>query len=266
MKYLKTPEEKKSFTITTAIFVILFLLFSIFGLTYMDPPPENGIAINFGTSNVGQGEIQPTEPLKTAPQPTPSQPETSQDNDNTLTQDDDSPVTVTPKENTKPKDKPKETTKPKETKPTPSSTTTNALDAFINGKESDGKVTGGHGNDGIPGDKGDPNGDRYATSFYGSGSGNGSGTGYGLKGRNLAKKGEIVQQCGNESGKVIVQITVDRSGNVVKTQYVKGTTNTKPCVLEAAYKTAKNYKWKSDANAPETQIGWIEVNFSLGEK
>ncbi len=60
MKFLETPEEKKSFTITSVIFVILFLLFAIFGLTYMDPPPENGIAVNFGTSETGSGEIQPT--------------------------------------------------------------------------------------------------------------------------------------------------------------------------------------------------------------
>lgn len=35
----------------------------------MDPPPENGIAINFGTSDTGQGEIQPLEPVKSSPQP-----------------------------------------------------------------------------------------------------------------------------------------------------------------------------------------------------
>lgn len=267
MKFLETKEEKKSFAITSAIFVILFLLFAFLGLTYMDPPPENGIAINFGTSDVGQGEIQPTEPIKTAPTPSVSKPVSSQE-ENTLTQEDESPVVVTPKNETKPKtNTPKETPKPKTETPKPSNTTTNALDALINGPKSDGQTTGGHGDDGLPGDKGDPNGSIYANSFYGSGSGNGSGSGsgYGLSGRNLAKKGEVVQQCGNESGKVIVQITVNRNGDVIKTQYVKGTTNTTPCVLEAAYKTARNYKWKADPKAPETQIGWIEVNFKLGE-
>ena len=70
MSFLETPEEKKSFTITSVLFVILFLLFTFLGLTYMDPPPENGIAVNFGTSDVGQGEIQPTEPIQSAPQHT----------------------------------------------------------------------------------------------------------------------------------------------------------------------------------------------------
>ena len=39
-----------------------------FGMTYLDPPEEFGIAVNFGTSDVGMGDIQPTEPLKSDPQ------------------------------------------------------------------------------------------------------------------------------------------------------------------------------------------------------
>lgn len=67
MQFLETPEEKKSFAITSGIFAILLLIVLFFGLTYMDPPPENGIAVNFGSSDVGQGEIQPTEPIKSTP-------------------------------------------------------------------------------------------------------------------------------------------------------------------------------------------------------
>lgn len=267
MKFLETPEEKKSFGITTAIFVILFLLFTIFGLTYMDPPPENGIAINFGTSDVGQGEIQPTEPIKSAPQPTPSEPETSQDNDNTLTQDEDSPVSIKPTETTKPKDKPKENVKPKETKPkTPSSSTSSALDALINGPKTDGQNNSGHGNDGVPGDKGDPNGSIYANSFYGSGTGNGSGngTGWGLAGRKLAGNSKKVQDC-NEEGRVVVKVWVNRNGSVVKAERTQGTTNTNPCLVNPALETAKSFKWQPDSKAPETQIGFVVVNFKLGE-
>lgn len=268
MKFLETEEEKKSFAITSAIFVILIFLCLFLGLTYMDPPPENGIAINFGTSDVGQGEIQPTEAIQSAPQPTVSEPVTSQ-NDEILTQDEDAPVVVeTKKETKKPVEKPKEEPKPKVVEtPKPSQQTNSALSSILNGPKSDGKAQGGHGDDGLAGDKGDPNGSIYSNSFYGNGTGNGtgSGRGYGLNGRSLAKKGEKVQQCGNETGKVIVQITVNKSGDVVKTQFIKGTTNTTPCVLEAAYKTARSYKWKPDSDAPDTQIGWIEVNFTIGE-
>lgn len=266
MKFLETKEEKKSFVITSILFVILFLLFAFLGLTYMDPPPENGIAINFGTSNVGQGEIQPTQPIKNTSQPTPSEPETAH-SDNTLTQEEDSPVAVKPTENTKPKEKPKESTKPKDPKPkTPSSSTQNALDALLNGKPTDGQNNGGHGNDGIPGDKGNSNGSIYANSFYGSGSGNGSGngTGWGLAGRKLAGNNEKVQDC-NESGRVVVKVWVNRNGNVVKAERTQGTTNTNPCLVNPALETAKSFKWQPDSKAPETQIGFVVVNFSLGE-
>jgi hypothetical protein len=46
--------------------VILFILFFYLGLTSLDPPPENGIAINFGTTEFGSGNIQPTEPIQSA--------------------------------------------------------------------------------------------------------------------------------------------------------------------------------------------------------
>ena len=269
MKFLETEEEKKSFAITSAIFVILVFLCLFLGLTYMDPPPDNGIAINFGTSDVGQGEIQPTEAIQSAPQPTVSEPVTSQV-DEVLTQDEDAPVVVTPKKDTKkPTEKPKDPVKPKvETQKLPSKETNNALDALLNGKKADGTAQGGHGDDGLPGDKGDPNGSLYANSFYGNGTGNGTGsgngTGWGLAGRKLAGNTKKQQDC-NEEGKVVVKIWVNRSGNVIKAERSQGTTNTNPCLVNPALETAKSFKWQADANAPETQIGFVVINFKLGE-
>ena len=73
-----------------------------------------------------------------------------------------------------------------------------------------------------------------------------------------------MQKC-NETGTVVVQISVSRSGNVVAAKYAKGTTNTNPCLVEPAIATARKYKWQADANAPEIQTGFIVVNFKLGE-
>ena len=270
MKFLETKEEKKSFAITSGIFVVLFLLFTFLGLNYMDPPPENGIAINFGTSDVGQGEVQPTEPVKTAPQPTPVETPVKTQQDEILTQEDDSPVTVTPsREIPKPKTStPKETPKPTPEKPKPSKETSSALDALLNGPKTDGQNSGGHGNDGLPGDKGDPNGSLYANSFYGNGTGNGTGsgngTGWGLAGRKLSGNSKKMQDC-NEEGKVVVKIWVNRQGTVIRAERSQGTTNTNPCLVNPAIATAKTFKWQPDANAPETQIGFVVVNFKLGE-
>jgi hypothetical protein len=56
----------KKLSVSFVRFILLFHL----GLTSLDPPPENGIAINFGTTEFGSGNIQPTEPIQSAPQPT----------------------------------------------------------------------------------------------------------------------------------------------------------------------------------------------------
>jgi len=131
--------------------------------------------------------------------------------------------------------------------------------------KSDGTDSGSEGDDNRAGDKGQPGGDPYATSYYGSpGSGNGTG-GYGLKGRTLVNKGQEKQNC-NEAGRVVVKIVVDRNGKVISaTPGVKGTTNNSPCLLEPARKTAFLHKWNLDSGAPNQQVGFVVVNFKLGE-
>ena len=96
--------------------------------------------------------------------------------------------------------------------------------------------------------------------------GSGSGTGgYGLNGRSLVGKGKVQQDC-NEEGRVVVKITVDRNGKVIDAiPGVKGTTNNDPCLLEPAKKTAFMHKWNLDSKAPSQQIGFVVVNFKLGE-
>lgn len=266
MKYLQTEEEQKSFAITTALFVLLFILCLFLGLTYLDPPPENGIAINFGTTETGMGDKQPTEAIQSAPTPTASQ-ESAAAKEEIITQDNEEAVVI--KETKKPqkttKEATKEAVKPKPAeKPQPSKSTSDALSSLINGPKSDGKAQGGEGNDKTAGDKGSPNGDPYASAYFGSGGGTGGGRGYGLNGRKLSTSGKVVQDC-NEAGTVVIQITVNRSGNVIDARYTKGTTNTNPCLVNPAIKTAKSYKWQSDPKAPETQVGFIVVNFKLGE-
>jgi len=137
-----------------------------------------------------------------------------------------------------------------------------ALDAAINGvKNSSGSATGGEGNDSQAGDKGQLDGNPYANSYYGNGGG-GSG-GYGLRGRTLTKSGVGYEQDCNEYGIVVVKIEVDKTGTVRKaTPGVKGSTNTAPCLMAPAIKSAKSYKWNLDSKAPSKQIGFIIVKFT----
>ena len=66
MAYLDTPYKRKSAVATSLLMVLLLFIIFTFGLKYFDPPLEYGIAVNFGTSSVGSGDVQPTEPLKSA--------------------------------------------------------------------------------------------------------------------------------------------------------------------------------------------------------
>ncbi len=129
----------------------------------------------------------------------------------------------------------------------------------------DGKADGGEGDDNKAGDKGQFSGDPYAFIYFGEpGTGSG-GVGYGLKGRGKPTKKKFKQNC-NESGRVIVKIVVDKSGKVIEAEPgVKGTTSTAKCLLDPAKKIALSYKWRADSKAPTRQIGFVIVNFNLGQ-
>lgn len=291
MPKLDTKHKKKSFIITTIIHVVIILLLFFLGLDYLDPPPENGIAINFGTTETGSGEIQPTEEIKSSPkQTTPEtaseisdpEPETAEITEEVLTQEiEDAPVieekpkkepikkVKEPKK--KPKDKPK-SEKPVEKKiekkpdPKPDKSTLDILDSFSNGPKNDGKTNGGEGDETTTeGDKGDPNGDINAKSYYGKGQGLDGDGNYRLGGRKALNKEKIVQKC-NESGIVVVKIEVNQAGKVIKAiAGVKGTTNSASCLLEPAKQAALATRFNNDNKAPSKQIGTIVYQFKLSE-
>ena len=268
MKFLETPEEKKSFTVTSVIFVILFLLFTIFGLTYMDPPPENGIAVNFGTSDTGSGEIQPTEPVQMSPDQVQSEPVPAEEDD-ILTQDEEAPVTLPKKDIKKPVTKPSETkpvVKPTETKPTKPSNS--ALNSIIKGPKQDGTSQSGHGDDTEGGDKGKENGSLYANGTYGNGEGdgigNGNGSGYYLSGRKALEKPEPPNNC-NEAGIIGVEVVVDKNGKVISAERKKGVkgASVSICLMAEAKKAALKTKFSPSTTGAEKQVGTIIYNFSF---
>lgn len=279
MSFLNTKHKRKSFTLTTLLLSALLLLLFYIGLTYLDPPIENGISVNFGTMDHGSGNVQPKEPIKTTPkqeeQPQKKVEETVKETpqekiEKVLTSDDVEAPVIPPKtkevkETPKVKAKPKEEIKKPVEAPKPSKSTTDALSNLINGPKNKGTATGSEGNDKALGDKGLADGDPYATSYYGSpGSGSGTG-GFGLNGRSLVSSGKVQQEC-NEEGRVVVKIWVDQNGTVVNAEPgVQGTTNRHDCLLEPARKTAFMHKWNLDTNAPSTQIGFIVVIFKLGQ-
>ncbi len=284
MYKLDTKHKRKSLILTTVLHAMLLLIMFYVGLSYLDPAPESGIAVNFGTSVTGSGDVQPTEPVKTTPKQNVPEPEVQEEVEETpeiteevITQETEDAPVIEEKPEEKPKKKAeKKEKKPKEQKevkkkpikkpdPKPDKSTLDILDSFSNGPESDGTASGGEGDDATGGDKGNPNGDPNAKSYYGNGKGLDGDGNYRLGGRKALNKEKFVQNC-NESGIVVVRIEVNQNGKVIKaTPGVKGTTNNASCLLAPAKKAALATRFNSDNKAPIKQVGTIIYQFKLSE-
>jgi outer membrane biosynthesis protein TonB len=295
MSFLDTKHKKKSFTLTTALLSVLLLLMFYIGLTYMEPPIENGITVNFGTMEFGMGNDQPKEKVQSQkseiqevkeevqeveqaapPEEVASEEVTEKPAEKLLTREEEEAIKIKQQQETERREAAARQAKAEQLAREKKAAEEKArleqeakkkkLDELMGGlNNSEGTAQGSEGDDKRPGDKGQPDGDPYATSYYGSpGSGSGTG-GYGLNGRSLVSRGKEQQEC-NEEGRVVVQIVVDRSGKVISaTPGVRGTTNNDPCLLEPARKTAFMHRWNTDSNAPSQQVGFVVVNFQLGE-
>ncbi|WP_026450296.1 energy transducer TonB [Aequorivita capsosiphonis] len=272
MKFLNTEHERKSMIITVIVHLVILILLFYVGMKYLDPPIEQGIAVNFGTTETGSGTIQPTEKIQSAPKeatPEPVSQPKAEIKEEVVTQDNEE-APVIKKE--KPKKEQKETPVKKEPKkevkkpdPKPDKTTTDALSSILNGPKSDGTAKGGEGDDKKPGDKGSPDGDPNASSYYGTGQGLDGDGNYLLGGRKALNKEKFVQEC-NEAGIVVVSIEVDRNGKVINaTPGVRGTTNNARCLTDPARRAAMATKFNADDKAPAKQIGKIIYKFSLSE-
>ncbi len=282
MKYLETIHQRNSARITVLITLLLFLLLFFVGPQYLDPPEEYGVAVNFGTTDVGSGNKPLSQPREAVEEQVveESQPETSQSEPTTstektedvMTQEDAEAIAIKKQKEAEAKAKAeaerieREKREAEERKKREEEEKVKSIDNLIGGvKNSNGTDDGGEGDDTVGGNKGQLDGDPYAPSYFGgSGPGKG-GVGYGLGGRGKPSRQIYKQDC-NEYGLVVVRIEVNRQGKVVKaTPGIRGTTNTAPCLLEPAKKIALSHKWPADSNAPTTQVGFVSINFDIGQ-
>ncbi|CAI8319996.1 MAG: Uncharacterised protein [Flavobacterium sp. SCGC AAA160-P02] len=272
MGVLDSKHKKKSAGIT--LLVLMLILWGIFniGLNYLDPPPEYGIAINYGTKNFGSGETEvttvkkvPAEQVKEEVIIEEAYTKASKDaskEDVIVQTPKDAPVIETSKEEKK--DSPKKVSPTEDPKPIPKKPSENTIKAFDNllkGDTSDGKPTG-EGDDDKEANKGNKKGVLNASKYYGN-SAQGGDRNYNLAGRNALSK-PIEQPNCEEEGTVVVSVEVDNNGRVLKAvPGMKGTTNSAECLLKPARKAALNTTWNADPNAPSVQRGTIIYKFSL---
>ncbi|WP_439133066.1 energy transducer TonB, partial [Polaribacter sp.] len=273
MPILETKHKRKSAVLTAVILLLLLFVIFNFGMTYLDPPEEYGLAINFVDSNLGSGEpVKFTK--KVATPKVVEQEEVVEDVKETpqeiikeeiITDNTAEDVPVVEKVKEVKKEPIKEVVKkvvPKEKpKPKPSKETTDALNSLLKGNASDGSPKG-EGDDKKEGVKGKANGDPDANAYYGN-TGSGSGGNYNLAGRKALLKPKEQPNC-QEEGIVVVRITVDRNGKVINAiPGVKGSTNTAACLLKPAKEAALKTTWNADNKAPSNQVGTIIYKFSL---
>jgi len=131
-----------------------------------------------------------------------------------------------------------------------------ALNAFQNSK---GNNSGGDGNAGQPGDKGDPDGHPDG----GDGKGPRPGTGWSLTGRKMVRFPDRVTDS-REEGRVIVAIIVDKNGTVIQANPGEpGSTTTSAMLYSKARQAALTAKFNPSPDGMEQQYGTITFVFVL---
>lgn len=280
----KENTNKNYARVGTIVFHALLLLwFAFYGLTYQNPPPEEGIAINFGYEEDGAGNTSQATPVTTPP-PAPAEPvETPQAQEEVVTQDiEEAPVINDPAEvtstntPTEPVQNPKETVQePTTPEPNPVPELTpeeierqkkqEELNRRFNTQnqgqgQGEGETDGG-------GDQGDPSGDILSPNRTGN-KGAGNSGDYNLAGRTVRNKPKPNNDC-NKEGVVVVRIRVDANGKVVQAtggvnipNGPKSNYGTSSCLLPLAESAAKKTTWTPKAGA-DLQVGYIVYRFEL---
>ena len=258
---LVVDKNKRTGLIGTAIFHgALLLLFLFVGLKYMVPPPEEqGITINFGTSDDGKGNEQPLEPVETEDE---QQEDTEQPTSTDVPTESVEEV-ITQDVEEAPKIKSEKTTEevkkePEKVEPQPSQKLTNLVDKL---KKKSGSTNASEGETGKPGDQGRTDGDPNSKNRVGRGMGNG--IGFSLAGRSPRVTPKITDDS-QEEGTVVVDIVVDRQGNVVRASAgARGSTTTSPHLYKKAVQAAKQAKFNVSREAAIEQKGTMTFIFKL---
>lgn len=260
-KLLNTEHERKSALITAVILLLLLLWMFSFGMRYLDPPEEYGVAINFGNSTTGEGNR--VEKSKSTLSNT--QEKIVEEVKKEVSKEFHNEKVVT---NTVARDVPvmSKSTKKEEVAPVkkdikedkkPSKAAMDALNSLLGSSKSE-------GDDKKKGVKGSEDGDKKKSKYYRNSNKRSDGN-YNLSGRKALSKPVKKPNC-EEEGAVVVAIFVDQQGKVIKAvPGEQGTTNSEPCLFEAAKKAALATQWNPDKEAPKLQKGDIIYKFSLSK-
>jgi TonB family protein len=267
-EYIK---KHKTGIIGTIIFhVIIGAIFMIFGYSTPLPlPDEEGILINFGDSDEGFGQVEPqyseSAQEESSEESQESIPETSssESDDGSITQDYEDAPAVKEQGEKKEETKETETEKIKEETPEVKEERTVNENALFPGRNRNSDNNSSEGETEGQGNQGSTTGSVDSKNHTGGESMGTNGTSFSLAGRNPESlpKPEYKYQI---EGKVVVEITVDKNGNVTDAvPGVKGSTTLDANLLSAAKKAALKAKFDKKPDAPAYQKGTITYFFRL---
>jgi len=288
---LSRDAKRKGIFWSAIAHVVFFLLLFIITFTVNKPMPvqaEEGLLVNFGFDETGDGLFEPV-PSQVPPPPQPkSAAEKAPADDNIATQDFEEAPEAKKSEPTAEEKKRREDAIATEKKRRDDAETErirvekenaerirkeeeqkklNAIsnrtkNAFGNpgntgtSGTSEG-IAGGKGNQGVP--EGTP-----GVRNYGPGGGNGNTVASATLANRVAQSLPLPVYDYQGEGTVVVDVTVDKSGTVTKAvPGVKGSTTLDQYLLKVAKEAALKAKFDNNPNAPEIQMGQITYIFKL---
>ena len=281
---METAAEVRYRSITVSVLVHLALFLALYFLVMKVKIPPFGeaggggsVLVNIGYVDLASGDVQPiSQNVTVEPQPVKAKVTPSQQEEKIATQDFEESTPVVTAKKTAPKKT--ETKKP----PVVTETKTPVKEepkvdrrALYKGKSnsstSQGTSTTGAGDQGDP--SGDPNSKYYGKNGSGTGTGTSTGPGSGsgdpgiggigeinLVGRSIVRR-PVLHDTSQETGKVVVEIIVDKNGNVTSTNIDRGTTTSSSHLQQLALKAARETKFSPSPTGQEIQRGTVTFVF-----
>jgi TonB family protein len=273
--------RSRSLIISVVIHGALFLLLLFFVMTAPVPPfPEagggGGVLVNIGYLDAASGDVQPMsstvtpdpQPVKAIPQPAPEEKITTQEDEESVA------MNASDKKELKKVVK-KPLTETKKAEPVKTVDAASMYKGKKNNSASQGTSSSGTGDQGSR--QGDPNSSYTGKNGTGGGPGTGTGTGGGdgdgngpgkgsgisfdLSGRKLLLKPSIDDRS-QETGKVVVSITVDKAGNVTEARPgARGSTTTSAYLFAKAKDAAMKARFNASPEAADIQKGTMTFVF-----
>jgi len=289
--YISQAEENRnriiSGSITAAVLALLLLFLILYSIITPNPPfapggggREFGLGlINVGTGDIEYGSIGEVNDVVTENK-TETTPPVNNKDEAVVTSENGEDVKLKEEKEVKPEIK-NNTTVITPVKPKEKTEAEKLLEKF---KKNAGKNGGGIGDNDVAGQNGKPDGDPTKDGNGGQGNGNGGGIGddegpgsgkgpggpggtgskygFSLKGRAIVTPPSLPKDS-KEEGKVVVEITVDKNGNVIDANPNGRGTTTSSAILKAKARQAAFATKFNVSGQFEEQTGTITIIFSF---